>query len=116
MIWSTRGYIMPRKIQIFELEGGGKVAVEVEAAPGEEERIASTKDVIVEEIGQKFSNALGGVQKAAAEVLSGFRSKLAPDELELAFGLKFSGKFGVVLVSTDAEATFTVKAKWTNKT
>lgn len=31
---------MARKIQIFELEGGGTVAIEVEAAPGEEERIA----------------------------------------------------------------------------
>jgi integrase len=36
----------------------------------------------------------------AAEVLHGFRGKLAPDELELAFGLEFSGKVGVVLTST----------------
>lgn len=52
------------------------------------------------------------MQQATAEVLRGFRSKLAPNELELAFGLKFSGKVGVVLASTDAEATLTLKATW----
>ena len=43
---------MARKIQIFELKDGGKVAVEVETAPGEEERIANARDVIVEETGR----------------------------------------------------------------
>lgn len=78
-------------------------------------QLANIRDVIVEETGRKFGDALEAVQQAAAEVLRGFRSKLAPDELELAFGLKFSGKVGVVLASTDAEATFTLKAKWANK-
>lgn len=106
---------MAHKIQMFELADGSKVAIEVAAAPGDEERIAMSKDVLVEETGRSFTDSLAAAQQAAAEVLSGFRTKLVPDELELAFGLKFSGKVGVVLASSEAEATLTLKAKWTTK-
>ncbi len=101
-----------RKVQVFDLEGGGKVAVEVEAAPGEEERIANARVQVVDDTGQKFGRALEGVQQAAAEILEGFSKALQPAELELAFGLKFSAKAGVVLASTDAEATLSLRAKW----
>lgn len=106
---------MARKIQTFELEGGGTVAVEVEAMLGEEERIANRRDEIIETTGQKFGDALAGVERATKEVLDGFASALQPDTLELAFGLKFSAKAGVVLASTDAEATLTLKATWSKK-
>ena len=107
---------MPRKIQTFQLEDGSEIAVEVQAAPGEAERIANARDEIVDQTGRKFGDALRTVQKAAAEVLHGFSKTLEPDELELAFGLKFSAKVGVVLASTDAEATLVLKAKWTRAT
>ena len=101
-----------RKIQLFELEGGGTVAVEVDAVRSEEERIATARDQVVEDAKQKFGHALEGVQQAAAEVLKGFSEALQPAELELTFGLKFSAKAGVVLASTDAEATLNLRAKW----
>ena len=103
---------MSSKIQIFELKGGGQVAVEVETAPGEQERIANAREQVVEETGKNFSDALEGVQKAAAEVLNGFADALEPNELELTFGLKFSAAAGVVLASAEAEATMSLKAKW----
>lgn len=106
---------MVRKIQTFELARGGTVAVEVEAMPGEEERIANSRDEIIEHTGQKFSDALASVERATKEVLDGFASTLTPDALELAFGLKFSAKAGVVLASTDAEATLTLKATWSKQ-
>lgn len=107
---------MARKIQIFELEEGGSVAVEVEVAPGEEERIANSAGEVVEETGRTFGEALKSVQQAAAEVLLGFSEKLDPNELELTFGLKFSAKAGMVLASTDAQASMTLKAKWQKQT
>lgn len=103
---------MSKKIQTFVLRGGGVVAVEVQAAAGEEERIASSREEIVEETGRKFADALRSVEDATKEVLDGFASALRPDQLELSFGLKFSAKVGVVLASTDAEATLTLKATW----
>ncbi len=103
---------MSRKIQFFELADGGKVAVEVRSSPAEEERIAASRDEVVEETGRKFSDALRGVEAATKEILSGFAAALEPEELELEFGLKFSAKAGIVLASTDAEATLTMKAVW----
>ncbi len=103
---------MAHKIQLFDLEDGSKIAVEVRAEGGEEERIANTRDAIVEETGRKFGDALVAVQQAAGDVLKGFKTALDPSELELTFGLKFSGKVGVVLASSDAEATLCLKAKW----
>ncbi|MFD2174791.1 CU044_2847 family protein [Rhodobacter lacus] len=112
---------MATKIQMFELKSGARVAVEVPAEmpadPGDQmrsfsrtERIA---DALVEETGQRFSEALEGVQEAAQEILQGFAKSLAPDELKLSFGLKFSAATGVVLASADAEATLTLSATWT---
>ena len=106
---------MATKIQIFELENGHKFAVEVAASEAEEARISSSRTEIVEETGKKFSEALKGVEGAAHEILEGFASALAPDQLELSFGLKFSAKAGVVLASTDAEATLPLKATWKPK-
>ena len=106
---------MARKIQVFKLEDGSEIAVEVQAAPGEEERIANAQGEIVEQTGRNFSDALKAVQQAAAEVLHGFSNTLEPNELELSFGLKFSAKAGIVLASTDAEATLALKAKWIRK-
>ena len=103
---------MVRKIQTFQLEDGSSIAVEVEAAPGEEERIANTQGEVVEQTNKTFGAALKTVQQAMAEVLEGFSKTLDPNELELNFGLKFSAKAGVVLASTDAEATLTLRAKW----
>ncbi|MDS9467082.1 CU044_2847 family protein [Paracoccus sp. MBLB3053] len=103
---------MATKIQTFALESGGTVAVEVAASGGEEERISSSKAEIVEDTGRKFTDALKGVEEATREILEGFATALKPEQLELTFGLKFSAKAGIVLASTDAEATLSLKATW----
>ena len=100
---------------MFQLDDGATVAIEVTAAPGEEERISSAREEVVEETGRRFSDALKGVEKATREILDGFATTLQPEQLELTFGLKFSAKAGVVLASTDAEATLSLKATWKPK-
>ena len=103
---------MVGKIQTFLLGDGDTIAVEVDAAPGEAGRFAELPGGVVEETHRAFGDTLKTVQKATSEVLDGFRDSLNPSELELSFGLKFSAKAGVVLASTDAQATLTLRAKW----
>ena len=102
---------MVGKIQTFLLGDGDTIAIEVDAVPGEE-RLDNLPGGVVEDTHRAFGDALKTVQKATAEVLDGFRDTLNPSELELSFGLKFSAQAGVVLASTDAQATLTLRAKW----
>lgn len=103
---------MVSKIQVFNLDDGATVSVEVDVNPGEAERISTSRKRIVEETGKSFNEALDGVQRAAAVVLEGFSESLKPNELELSFGLKFSAEAGVLLASADAQATMSLTAKW----
>lgn len=106
---------MKPQIQLFDLDDGGTVAVEVSVPDGHEERISRSTDVIVEHTGRKFSDALRGVESATRDIMNGFAERLKPDELELKFGLKFSAQAGIVLASADTEATLTMKAVWKSK-
>ncbi len=89
------------------------MAVEVQAAPDEEELIANRSGADVEEAGRTFTDSLQHAEQAAVEVVKGFRERLTPDELTLTFGVKFGAKAGAILASADSEATFTLTAKWT---
>ncbi|SOC19874.1 CU044_2847 family protein [Rhodobacter maris] len=105
---------MATNIQLFELKSGARVAVEVPAEMqmhsfGRSDRLPGA---VIEETGQRFSDALQGVQDAVQEILQGFAKTVAPDSMELTFGLKFSAASGVVLASADAEAALTLKATW----
>lgn len=100
------------KIQLFNLENGGKIAVEASVLPAEEERISTSKEKIVEETNKSFSIALKSVQQAAEEVTEGFIKKLNPDELQLTFGLKFTAEAGVILASASAESTMEIQIVW----
>ena len=100
------------RILIFELDDGGKVAVEADRVAETEERISSTRDDVVDDTGKRFSEAIEGIEGAAKQVLTGFATALEPQELQLSFGLKFSAKAGMVIASADAEATMVLKATW----
>jgi len=105
------------KILSFQLgDQNHQVYVEVSSVPQEGKNDGlmgnSGASEVIEHVGHSFSEALAAAQVAAKEVLDGFVEHLKPTELELCFGLKFSAKAGVVIASTDAEATFNIKAKW----
>jgi len=68
-----------------------------------------------EEKPRRFMDAVAGIKPAAEAVLEIFQEMNSPDEIDLAFGIKFSAKAGAILASVDSEATFKVSLKWTNK-
>lgn len=48
-------------------------------------------------------------------MLETFRELNTPDEIDLEFGIKLSGRLGALIASVDSEATFKVKLNWTNE-
>jgi len=103
-----------KKYLSFTTEAGEDVVFEVEAEPGEEiERISRRGgEKVVERAEETLEHAINRIRPAAELVLNAFREANQPSEIALEFGLKVSGKVGMVFASADSEATFKVSLKW----
>ena len=62
--------------------------------------------------GGKLTGQLQEVAKAAEEVAGSLRSRLAPDEVSLEFGLKVSGGVNWFFAKAQGEGTIKVTVKW----
>jgi Trypsin-co-occurring domain 1 len=62
--------------------------------------------------GGKLTARLQGVAEAAEEVAGSLRSRLAPDEVSLEFGLKVSGGVNWFFAKAQGEGTIKVTLKW----
>jgi Trypsin-co-occurring domain 1 len=64
--------------------------------------------------GGRLTERLGAVAEAAEEVAGSLRSRLAPDEVDLEFGLKVSGELNWwFFAKAQSEGTIKVTLKWT---
>ena len=64
----------------------------------------------------ELDKALGGVKRAAGQVLETMRSiAVPPDSCEISFGVKLSGTVGAIIAKASTEANFTIKLTWTKK-
>ncbi len=62
---------------------------------------------------ETFEEALSGVRAAAESALAVFRGgSLAPDEVEIEFGVKLSAEAGALIARTAADAHLTVRLSW----
>ncbi|GAA2800124.1 CU044_2847 family protein [Crossiella cryophila] len=93
----------------FELAEGGEVTVEVEEQPGVVR--AARPGQVLQKARSSFESALGEVQVAAMAALRQFQT-LAPDEVELKFGVKLDAQAGAVIARTGMQGHFEVKLKW----
>jgi hypothetical protein len=62
--------------------------------------------------GGKLTARLQGVSEAAEEIAGSLRSRLAPDEVSLEFGLKVSGGVNWFFARAQTEGTIKVTVKW----
>jgi hypothetical protein len=62
--------------------------------------------------GGRLTERLRGVAEAAEEVAGSLRSRLAPDEVSLEFGLKVSGEVNWFFAKSQAEGTIKVTLNW----
>ncbi|WP_131738553.1 CU044_2847 family protein [Actinomadura roseirufa] len=73
----------------------------------------SVGDGIVREAGVRFEEALLGVREAAEAALGMLRGgALAPDALEMEFGVKLNAAAGAVIAKTSLEGHLKVKMTW----
>ncbi|GAA2152912.1 hypothetical protein GCM10009760_50130 [Kitasatospora kazusensis] len=64
---------------------------------------------------ETFEEALSGVRAAAESALAVFRGgSLAPDEVEIEFGVKLSAEAGALVARTAADAHLTVRLSWSS--
>jgi hypothetical protein len=101
---------MPELVE-FELGNGGSVAVEVRSGAGME-RVGRGSRAI-RDVRTSFEEALGDVRDAAAAALSQFQHMpTTPDEVEIAFGVKFDAQVGAVIAQTGVEGNLQVTVRW----
>ncbi len=63
--------------------------------------------------GGELGQRLNGIAKAAEELSAGLRQRLAPDEIELSFGVKISGEVNWwFFAKSKGEASIDVKLSW----
>src|SRR5262252_3495474 len=90
-----------RRLAIFQLENGGTATFEYidRDEPVGIERASVGSDV-TERAAMKFEETLTVVEPVTNAVLKAFK-EVAPTELGIDFGLKFSAKAGIVFTSAD---------------
>jgi hypothetical protein len=102
-----------KRLVEFPLEDGTTMLVEIdEPEQGGLVKASRAGDAIAK-AQQTLEKSLEKVQPAAQFVIQQLR-KLhdAPDEIQVAFGLKLSAEAGAVLASGGMEANYTVTLKW----
>jgi hypothetical protein len=107
---------MARQLLGVQLEPDGPVVLaEVDPAnatwDGEEAFARAAIDQL-EATGQSVQEALDAVVMPTARLVLDRMKRLTPAGVELEFGLKLSGKAGVVFTSAEVEGHFTVKLSW----
>jgi hypothetical protein len=105
-----------RRLVSFPLEAGGSVLIEVDEEAGATVTRGLRPSEVIESVGHSFEAALEAIGPAAVAVARKLRDHVdAPENIEVEFGLKFSGQAGAVIASASTEAQFHVKMVWTGK-
>lgn len=92
----------------FTLDDGSEVMFE----SAESDLVAPRGGQPVVREGGRLTERLHGVAEAAEEVAGSLRSRLAPDEVSLEFGLKVSGGMSWFFAKAQSEGTIKVTLKW----
>lgn len=105
-----------KRLVSFPLEAGGNVLIEVEEEGGASITRGLHPSDMVEAVGNSFDAAIEAIKPAAVAVANKFRNFAdAPEDVEVEFGLKFTGQAGAFIASASTEAQFRVKMVWKGK-
>lgn len=90
--------------------GSGTVLVEVDANSYGVDHPARNEQGIVN-AGRRLEDALASIRPAAAAAVEALR-ELAPDHMEIQFGVKLAGEAGAIIARNAADSHFTVRMSW----
>jgi hypothetical protein len=92
------------------IEGGGEIIAEVDGGLGVE-LVASTDPTDIPLASTSLEKAVANLRPMAKAVL-GQLEELAPDEVQVELGLKFSAAVGVMLAKTSGEGSCKITIGW----
>jgi hypothetical protein len=105
-----------RQLVEFPLDGGGSVFVEVDDREGAAGYVrAGRPGDLAAKAEETFDAAVGVVRTVATRLVGQVQemgAALQPDEVEVQFGICFSGRVGAVIAATEGEAQVTVTLRW----
>ena len=101
------GYVVAEFVR-FTLDDGSQVLFE----SAESDLVAPRGGEPVVREGGRLTERLHGIAEAAEEIAGSLRSRLAPDEVSLEFGLKVSGGVNWFFAKAQGEGTIKVTVKW----
>lgn len=90
--------------------GSGTVLVEVDENSYGVDHPARNEQGILD-VGRRLEDALASVRPAAVAVAEAMR-ELAPERLEIEFGVKLAGDAGAVIARNSAEGHFILRMSW----
>lgn len=91
----------------------GSVVVEVDSREPGFQSITRKPGEAIYDVHAKFEDALESVRAAAVSALKKFGDEvLAPDQVEIEFGIKLNVEAGAVIAKTSGEGHLTVKLAW----
>jgi hypothetical protein len=106
-----------RQLIDFPLATGGSVYVEVDDREGAAGYVrAGRTDDLAAKAESTFEAALGVIGNVATGLVGQVRelgAAVRPDEVEVQFGIRFSGRVGAVIAATEGESQVMVKLRWT---
>ena len=100
-----------REVREFSISGQPTIYVEItdDERDTEYQLVSRSEPEPVE----SFEKALDAVRPAAEKLMQTINGLLIrPEEVEIEFGIKLSGKVGALIASTSTEGHFNVKLKW----
>ena len=111
--WGAVGWCAMAEFVRFTLDDGSEVMFE----SAESDLVAQHGGPPDVREGGRLTERLQGVAEAAEQVAGSLRSRLAPDEVSLEFGLKVSGEVNWWFFAKAAgEGTIKVTVKWAGNT
>lgn len=90
--------------------GSGTVLVEVDENSYGVDHPARNEQGILD-VGRRLEDALASVRPAAAAAAEAMR-ELAPEQLEIEFGVKLAGDAGAIIARNSAEGHFILRMSW----
>ena len=94
----------------FQMDDGSTVLFEVDESASGLARVNRGSDGVVE-ASRQFGESLDSVRAAAAASFRALKS-LAPQKLELEFGVKLTAEAGALIAKTAGEGHFVVTLTW----
>lgn len=98
----------------FDLDGGGRVLVDVRGSgAGQPVTRGLNTGQVVEKGRQSFEQAVSGLRPAAEVIISRLREMAdSPDEVSVEFGLDLHAEAGAFIAAASVAANFKVSVTW----